>query len=31
MMVGLDDPMPDGVLEELKQNPAITSLRLVQM
>ena len=31
MMVGLDDPMPDSVLEELKQNPAITSLRLVQM
>ena len=31
MMVGLDDPMPHGVLEELRQNPNITSVRLIQM
>jgi len=31
MMVGLDDPMPDSILEELRQNPNITSARLIQM
>lgn len=31
MMVGLDDPMPDHVLEELRQNPNITSVRLIKM
>ncbi|MEE2656712.1 MAG: phosphoglycerate dehydrogenase [Chloroflexota bacterium] len=31
MMVGLDDPMPDSVLGELRQNPSITSVRLIQM
>ena len=31
MVVGLDDPMPEEVLDELKQNPAITSVRLVRM
>jgi D-3-phosphoglycerate dehydrogenase len=31
MMVGLDDPMPDSILEELRQNPNITSVRLIQM
>jgi len=31
MMVGLDDPMPDSILEELRQNPNITSVQLIQM
>ena len=31
MVVGLDDPMPDSLLNELVKMPAITSIRLVQL
>jgi D-3-phosphoglycerate dehydrogenase len=31
MVVGLDDPMPDPVLQELVKEPAITSVRLVRL
>ena len=31
MVVGLDDPMPDAVLQELVKEPAITSVRLVRL
>ena len=31
MVVGLDDPMPEAVLGEFKQNPAIISVRLVRI
>jgi D-3-phosphoglycerate dehydrogenase len=31
MVVGLDDPMPEAVLGEFKQNPAIISARLVRI
>ena len=31
MVVGLDDPMPEAVLQELAKEPAITSVRLVRL
>jgi D-3-phosphoglycerate dehydrogenase len=31
MMIGLDDPMPDNVLEELRQNPNITFARVIHI
>ncbi len=31
MVVGLDDPMPDALLDELVKTPAITSIRLVRL
>ncbi len=31
MVVGLDDPMPDALLQELVQEPAITAIRLVRL